>query len=117
MSNSKYLKYKKKYLKLKAQSGGSTIKFDDEIPICSICLDEFNNTNKRPVALHNLVTAEATNSTNEHYVCLECYNNPASWAPPANAVNLRICTMHSINYKIFYNLLIKNIFIDINIIS
>jgi hypothetical protein len=72
----KYLKYKNKYLDLKNQIGGSTINSSADIPSCSVCLDEFNNTDRKPVALHDRIDATNVETSTEHFVCLRCYNIP-----------------------------------------
>jgi hypothetical protein len=75
----KYLKYKNKYLDLKNQIGGSTINnssTDTDAPSCSVCLIEFNNTDRKPVALHNTINATNVETSTEHFVCLMCYNMP-----------------------------------------
>jgi hypothetical protein len=76
----KYLKYKNKYLDLKKQIGGSLINnnkpVNEPIPECPICMLPFNNTNKRPVGLHNIINIDNVNTSLEHFYCLECYNNP-----------------------------------------
>ena len=72
----KYLKYKNKYLDLKNQIGGSTINSSVDTPSCSVCFDEFNNTDRKPVALHNRINATNVETSTEHFVCLMCYNIP-----------------------------------------
>ena len=76
----KYLKYKNKYLDLKKQIGGSLINNDkppnELIPECIICMESFNNTNRRPVGLHNIINRDNVNTSLEHFYCLECYNKP-----------------------------------------
>jgi WD40 repeat protein len=38
-------------------------------------LEEFNNIDRKPVALHNRIDATNVETSNEHFVCLMCYNN------------------------------------------
>jgi len=73
----KYFKYKEKFLNLKNQLGGTTINIHSQGDvICSLCYEHFDNALKKPVALHNRVNAANSDTSTEHYICLECYNKP-----------------------------------------
>ena len=75
----KYLKYKNKYLTLK---GGAVISPPDpnnkfsEKPTCSICLEFYNDNNKRPLLLHGSTSTTDLYSSTNHYICVECFNSP-----------------------------------------
>ena len=42
---------------------------------CSLCLQEYNNTTKKPVGLHDQINfKKVVHSSDQHFVCLECFN-------------------------------------------
>ena len=76
----KYIKYKNKYLDLKNQIGGSTINdtrsaaAHDVESTCSICLNPFNNTDRKPVGLHDTINDKNITTSPEHFICTRCYH-------------------------------------------
>ena len=69
----KYIKYKNKYLDLKNQIGGSTIN-DTIESTCAICLFPFNNNDRKPVGLHDIIDSRNITTSLEHFICTRCYH-------------------------------------------
>ena len=73
----KYDKYKKKY-KNYISEGGVVLNTPEEKVNCNICLQEFNNHNRKPVSLHRgtiPISKNTLNTSNDHFICYECYKD------------------------------------------
>jgi hypothetical protein len=98
-----YMKYKQKYLNLKKQMGGTIINEQNvNRRICNTCDNQFNNTNRKPVGLHETIDCigpGGNSSITEHFICLECYNI----ARDNNQLVCRDCIINNNNIPIIDN--------------